>query len=729
MKFNHQFTLTDYSDIKRVYQSENITATIEIINGASVCVSIEKNGNNEIKPKVCADAAFGFGDIEIKVDEKNLVISYYKNGIKLFGDRPPLAYNFENEFGSGVFHYVTREKNERIYGLGDKAGYLNKAGKSYTIDTTDSMGYDAENSDPLYKYVPFYICENSAGCYGIFYSGTAPATIDTGREHNNYYEHYKYYRSDGEKLCYYVYFGTKLEILQQYCRQCGKQAFPPKWSFDYCASTMAYTDAPNSYEEMLGFIERLKEYDLSCRGFYLSSGYTSIGDQRCVFNWNYDKFPDPEEFIRVFRDNGIEIIPNIKPAFLVTHPMYSMLAEKGYFIKNPDGTPFLTQFWDNLGSYLDFTNGGAAEFWHEQVKEKLLDYGIVSTWNDNNEFDIKDCDALTQSGDKANRLKSEFTRLMVENSYKAQLDKYPDLRPFLSTRSGNTAVRQYAQTWSGDNFTSFKDLKYCHFIGLTMSLSGFYFYGHDLGGFSGEMPSKELLLRWLQHGVFEPRFTIHSWNDDGSATMPWSYPDIMPYVREIFSERARLIPYIYSSAYNSVENEIPMNAPLFLYYGDEEIDENGNAFMLGCDILALCVFDEGESRAEVYLPKDDGWYLGSKYYEGGQALTVDIPATGKPKYFVKAGSVIPTNEAEYGFKMGEKLVLNVYAKELGDFTADLFFDDGISFNYLKNDCAKLHLTVSCGENEVIISCQNEGEMPIDYEFNIIDFKNRTKLFK
>ena len=103
---------------------------------------------------------------------------------------------------------------------------------------------------------------------------------------------------------------------------------------------------------------------------------------------------------------------------------------------------------------------------------------------------------------KASRIRPILTYLMVASSYSAQTEKYPGKRPFLSTRSGSSAVRRLATTWSGDNFTSFHDLRYCHYIGMTLSLSGFFFYGHDLGGFSGDMPSRELLLRWMQHGHF-----------------------------------------------------------------------------------------------------------------------------------------------------------------------------------------------------------------------------------
>ena len=720
MKFKHTFKKV--SDGNCLYKCENINAAIDVISSRCINVKIYRDDDTLTKTKNVVKSGFSgeLDGVEMKIETENFLLSFYKDGKRLFADRAPLAYNFEHEFGDGVFHYITREEDEKIYGLGDKSGYLNKAGKSFKIETTDSMGYDAESSDPLYKHVPFYICENSVGCYGIFYDTDCTSYIDLGREHNNYYEKYKFFRSDDSVLNYYVFFGSKLEILQEFGKLIGENAFPPKWSFDYCASTMAYTDAPNSYEEMLGFIEKLKEYDLSCRGFYLSSGYTSIGNQRCVFNWNYDKFPNPKEFIETFKKNNIEIIPNIKPSFLVTHPMYDDLKKKGLFIKNPDGTPFVTQLWDNLGSYLDFTNPEAAEFWKKQVTEKLLDLGIVSTWNDNNEFDIKDSEAVSFGGEKAKNIRPHLTYLMDEASFEAQKEKNSALRPFLSTRSGNIGVRRLAQTWSGDNSTSFHDLKFCHFIGLTMSLSGYYFYGHDLGGFYGEMPNRELLMRWLQHGVFEPRFTIHSWNTDGSSTMPWSYPDIIDSVRKVFAQRKRLIPYLYICAYNACKNEIPINSPLFLFYDDEEIDENGNSFMVGRDIIAVTAFDEGQDTVKVYLPKADSWYLGGKLFEGGQELEVSVPTDDEAKFFVKAGSVIPYDEAEYGFNKGEKLVLRVYPKQSGSFESELFFDDGLTDAYIKGVCTKLKITADCNENEIILNVKNEGNLNTDYEIKLVD---------
>ncbi len=744
-KFNHTFDLTINKESTAEYVCGDNTARLDFISGSCIRVAIYKN-KSDIMPTFSVNPKNKFSEngrnrlstdgfdlyapeksiesklhrfslqneISVCVNPHNFLLTYYKRNSVLFSDRAPLAYNFENEFGSGLFHYVTREDKERIFGLGDKGGDIDKSGRAFRIETTDCMGYNAKESDPLYKHIPFYICENSAGCYGIFYDTSDTSYFDFGKEINNYYAPFKYFKTEDNCLVYYVFFGTKLSVLKQFAKLCGKQPLPPKWSFDYCASTMAYTDAPKSQEKMDGFIEQLKKYNLSCGGFYLSSGYTSIGKQRFVFNWNKDKFPDIKKFVSDFSDKGITLIPNIKPAFLINHPLYKEIADKDLFVKNADGSPFVTEFWDGLGSYLDFTNPSAFDFWKNKVTEALLDYGITATWNDNNEFDIKDTEAVAAGFGKnavqASRIRPVFTYLMNAASYKAQIEKRPDLRPFLSTRSGGIGVRRLAQTWSGDNRTDFSDLRYCHNIGLTMSMSGLFFYGHDLGGFCGEMPSRELLLRWLQHGIFEPRLTIHSWNSDGSATMPWSYPDIVHSVRELFAQRKQLLPYLYNCAYHCAEKEEPINAPAFLYFNDEKLYSHTDAMMLGRDIYIAFAFDEGVNTVSAYLPKGADWYLDDKLYAGGETEELVIQPEDKMPYFVKAGCVLPTDESEYGFENSEKLVFTVYPINKGNFESEFFTDDGISFSYLNNECVHLYFSVSCDKNTVSVRFENKGNL-------------------
>lgn len=745
MKFNHKFELAKTEPSHCEYSCGGVTARLDFISGSAVRVAVFKDGAKlQNTFNICPDNDLshtgrarldtrGFAmctpkqsgnsfelpcGVTISVNENNFLLNYTKDGSVLFADRAPIAYNLEREFGSGVYHFVSREENERIYGCGDKGGSLDKNGRAFRIETTDCMGYNAASTDPLYKHIPLYICENSVGSYGIFYDTSCTSYLDFGKEIDNYYEPYKYFKSDDNCLVYYVFFGSKLEIIQQFSALCGKQILPPKWSFDYCASTMAYTDAENSSEEFKGFLDKIHETGLSCSGFYLSSGYTSIGKNRYVFNWNTDKFPSPQGFVSDFAGEGIHIIPNIKPAFLIDHPMYADLAAKGLFIKNPDGTPYVTQFWDGGGSYLDFTNPAAFDFWKEQVTEKLLDLGIDATWNDNNEFDIKDDEAVCINGEKAHTLRPTLTYLMVLASYEAQVEKRPELRPFLSTRSGSSAVRRLAQTWSGDNRSEFCDLKCCHNIGLTMSMSSLMFYGHDLGGFTGDMPSRELLLRWLQHGVFEPRFTIHSWNKDGSATMPWSYPDIIPAVQKLFEQRRAILPYLYSTAFKCVRDDVPMNAPPLLYYDDEELKCDVDAMMVGRDLLVPFVFAPDTYTARVYLPKGDVWHYNGIKYSGGQYVYAPCEPTDAMPCIFRGGSVIPT---------GEKFV--IYPIESGEFTSEFFDDDGTTYAYKNGDCVLLEFTVNCTENTVEVSYVNKGKTSFKPQFELCSADKRNLIIK
>jgi hypothetical protein len=153
----------------------------------------------------------------------------------------------------------------------------------------------------------------------------------------------------------------------------------------------------------------------------------------------------------------VRLVPNIKPALLRDHPHYAELAAKGWFVKDADGDPIECQFWDELGAYVDFTNPDAAAWWRGQVTAQLLDYGIASTWNDNNEYEIWDRRARIDGFGAPRPAAAERpvqTLLMMRASRQAQRAHDPRHRPYVVTRSGMAGMQRYAQTWSGDNNTS-----------------------------------------------------------------------------------------------------------------------------------------------------------------------------------------------------------------------------------------------------------------------------------
>ena len=684
--------------------------------------------------------------MQVKINLDGFKISwFYKENpnsepVHLMSDRITQAYNFEGSLGEGIFHYKQRNDSESYYGLGEKAGNTDRYGKRYRMLNVDPMGYDAETTDPLYKHIPFYITRNKKTelSFGIFYDNMSKGIFDMGNELDNYHEHYRYFQSDVGDLDYYVIAGPEVkDVVKKYSWLTGKTIFPPKWSLGYSGSTMTYTDEPNSQERLNEFLELCESHDIICDSFQLSSGYTSIEDKRYVFNWNYEKFPNPKEFTKGYHDKGVRLCANIKPCLLKDHPLFEELVKKGLFIKSKDGkTPEMAQFWDEIGAYLDFTNVQTFKWWRDKVIEMLLDFGIDSTWNDNNEFGIWSKNAQVDGFGAS--LNFELTRalqplLMMKSSYEAQKKFAPELRPYLISRSGCPGMQRYAQTWSGDNYTSWKSIKYNIKMAIGLSLSGIYNTGHDIGGFSGPAPDPELFVRWVQNGVFYPRFTIHSWNDDTTVNVPWMYEESKDMIRDLIKFRNRLIPYLYTALYEAHSEYEPIIKPTFYEFGkDVKTFEECDDFMLGSSILVTSVVEQGVTERDVYLPKyEGGWYdyYTQQWYKDGQYITIPAPLTYAP-FLVKAGSIIPVNDAICTFTTKSK---DERGFELfpfpgkGESLYTLYEDDGISANYRKNHLKlKIHMQSTTQEIRLIITKAGSYELPYkDISIYLPENENRV----
>ncbi len=631
MKFDHHFKLYEANDHTRQYRCDGVTMRIDFIRDMFRVALIRKEDllptfsidpghtglGNEGRDKLslegfdlCSPRIFEDEDtvcfrhcgLDFRIGLKNFRITIRNDEGIVYQDRNGLAYNFDGELGDGSVHYTRREEGQRIYGLGDKAGGVNKDHQRYRLDTDDAMGFRAAYSDPLYKYLPFYICENKAGCYGIYYDTYSEGEIDLGREHDNYYEAFNSIRYEEEDMVFYLIFGDPGEIVRRFIHMCGGIGEVPEWAFRYCGSTMEYTDAPNADERLMSFIEDCDRYGIRAGGFYMSSGYTQIGEKRYVFHWNRNKIHDPKDLSEQFRNRGLRIIPNVKPAFLDDHPLYGRIAENGWFLHDKDGKPAVFPFWGGKASYLDFTHPGAYAFWKRCVKEVLVDQGYDDIWNDNNEYDIHDKDVYAYGFGKevpARLIKPLFSYLMSKASREACEEVNVD--PFIVSRCAIAGTQRIATTWTGDNYTSFEDLRYNHYQAMTMSLSGFCFFGPDIGGFAGPKPGKELFMRWLQYGVFLPRFVLHSWKENEASTMPWLYPDMMDAVKAIFDLRERLVPYLADQMRKCIENDSPLITPVFLR--DRDYERGSDCFMCGERILVCPVFDEGAKEVNVLLPK------------------------------------------------------------------------------------------------------------------------------
>ena len=397
------------------------------------------------------------------------------------------------------------------------------------------------------------------------------------------------------------------------------------------------------------------------------------------------------------------------------HPRFKEVAGKGLLIQEEDGKPTMVQFWDEVGAYLDFTNPETVAWWKAGVTKSLLEYGIAATWNDNNEFEIWNENAWIDGfGEKrkAAEAKTLQTLLMMRASWEAQREFEPEKRPFLVTRAGAVGLHRYAQTWSGDNYTSWETLRYNIKMGIGLALSGVSNLGHDVGGFSGPAPEPELFLRWVQFGIFMPRFSIHSWNDDKSVNEPWMYTEITPYIRDLIRFRYRLIPYFYDLIWQAHHDYAPIIRPTFHDFPeDERCYLENDEVMLGKNLLLAAVVEPGHRARAVYLPAGSGWYdfWSGDYYPGGQEVLLPAP-WDRPPLLAKEGCAIPLNVADQHFaKPADERGFAVFPKQHeGSFECECFEDDGESQAYREGNFRTWHLGVESSHSELLIQIAQKG---------------------
>ena len=191
-------------------------------------------------------------------------------------DRICRPYGFGKKT-SVLRHYMTRTPQDHFFGLGDKTGALNLAGRRLRTVMTDALGYDPESSDPLYKHWPFLIVRDapSGVYYGMLYDNMSTATFDLGCEHSNYFGLYRTYEADDGDLDYYMIAGPGLaQVVSTHVELTGGMALGPRWTLGYHCTAMSLADAENAQEKIEEFISDCKTNGVPCSAFHFGSGYT-----------------------------------------------------------------------------------------------------------------------------------------------------------------------------------------------------------------------------------------------------------------------------------------------------------------------------------------------------------------------------------------------------------------------------------------------------------------------
>ena len=249
-----------------------------------------------------------------------------------------------------------------------------------------------------------------------------------------------------------------------------------------------------------------------------------------------------------------------------------------------------------------------------------------------------------------------------------------------------------------------------------MSMSGLYNVGHDVGGFAGPRPEPELFVRWVQNGIFHPRFTIHSWNDDATVNEAWMYPEVTPHIRNAIKLRYNLLPYLYTLLYRAVTQDEPMLRPTFLDHdGDERTFLPTDDFFIGESLLVANVVEQSAQSRSVYLPENGvGYYefWTGDYHHAGQEITVPVTLASIP-LFVKAGTVLPLSPGvnRSGNVAGQERILVVYPLPkgmTGETISQLYEDDGDNKDALDGNHQFTELKLLSQDDRLCLSWSRSG---------------------
>ena len=642
------------------------------------------------------------------------------NGEILLKDEKGYHWQEEPNFGGDVVICTKLlRRNEGFFGLGDKTGKLNLIGTRKQLWGTDCYGYGNE-SDPVYKNIPFYIGQTPGSSYGVFMDNTFKSFFDFGSERKNVVS---FWAQGGEMRYYFINGPRPLDVTRRFTELTGRAPMPPKWALGYHQSKWSYY--PESVVRDLA--KEFRDRKIPCDVIHLDIDY--MDGFRC-FTWNNERFPDPDTMIQDLENQGFKTIVIIDPGIKIDkeYAVYEQGIENNYFCKRADGPLFKGSVWPGPCHFPDFTNPKVREWW-STLFEGLVENGVAGVWNDMNEpavfetgtfpWDVRhDYDGHPCSHRKGHNV---YGSLMVQSTFLGLKKFQRNKRAFAITRSAYAGIQRFASVWTGDNVASWEHLKIANIQCQRLSASGISFCGSDVGGFIGS-PSAELYVRWIQMAVFHPFFRTHSSGDHGDKE-PWIFDEeSTKIIRRFIELRYEILPYIYTTFWKYSYKAIPMIKSLNLIEPDNpEVLFREDEFLFGDHLLVVPVSEEKAESRKLYLPKGD-WYnfWSDERLEGGKEIEVATPLDKIP-LFVKAGAIIPLQPAmQYVDEFTpDSLDLHIYYTE-EEFLVEIYEDCGDGLDYKKGNFLVREFNASKTTSAFLLEQTISGRYESTYEsFKIV----------
>ncbi|MFY9262827.1 MAG: alpha-xylosidase [Arcanobacterium sp.] len=610
------------------------------------------------------------GDLTVKVShDEGFRIEYWRNGELLTASIPramTLAHSPDNE--KYLAEQLLIQPNEFVYGLGERFGPTIKNGQA--IEMWNADGGTA--TQQAYKNIPFYLTNRG---YGVLVNHPERVEYEVGLEINTRVQ----FSVPGDHLEYFIIAGdTPKQVIKQYTDMTGTPPAVPEWSYGLWLSTSFRTDY--SEETVTGFLDQMEELGIPVSVLHLDC-YWLRPSHWSDLVWDPEKFPNPEEMLKIYHDRGVKVCVWINPYLGQQSEVWEEAREKGYLLKNADGSVRQWDHWQSGLSWIDFTNPEATEWWKDKLKV-LLRQGVDAFKTDFGER--VPTDAVWHDGSDPQRMHNYYTYLYNKAAYEAMAEERGAEEALLFARSATVGGQSFPTHWGGDSEPTFVSMAETLRGGLGIGLTGFPYWSHDMGGFEGK-PDPIVFSRWYAFGMFSSHSRLHGSN---SYRVPWIYGDDAVKVAQRFTAIKRmLLPYLRALGHDAVDNSVPFIRHMLLEFpndlGSATVDTQ---YMFGPDILVAPVFTHS-GDVDFYLPTS-GWTSildGQHYTERGWHK--ENSAIDELPLLAPDGAMIPLELSD------SRRVIALYEPADGEYTMDVEWVAG----------EKTEVTLSVTNGEVTIT--------------------------
>lgn len=562
---------------------------------------------------------------------------------RIFEGRPHVLLQ-----GKGIVIQRKLGVREHVLGLGEKAFDLDRRRVTAQMWNTDVGGAYGWYVDPLYKSINFFICVEGRKTLGYFINSPSKVVIDVG---NLDYDRVTIFVPE-ESLEIFVFQGESVEeVLEEYVELTGKPFLLPEWALGYQISRYSYF--PQDY-----VVKVVEEHIKG--GFKVSAIYLDIDymDRYRMFTWDRERFPNPKELSEKLHSLGVKLITIVSPCLKMEQGYEPFKEALGCFVERPTGEIYVDRMWPGYSAWLDFLNPKAREWWREKIVN-LLSQGVDAIWLDMNEPAVLFKESKTIDEDALHTLEdgTKVPHSSAHNAYAyyqamATHEALREVRGdvFILSRAAYAGSQRFTAVWTGDNVSSWDDLRLQLVLIQGLSVSGIPYAGCDIGGFSWRSPrappqwSPELLTRYYQAALFFPLFRNHKAKagvDQEAYTLPDPWKDR---VRRVVNLRYAFIPFLSALTLEAHERGHPIIRPMAYHFQeDENVYRMDDEFMIGSHMLQAPIVQQGVESREVYLPAGK-WaeFWTGEVYQG----PIWVKSVSEIPLYLREGAIVPMDNGD-----------------------------------------------------------------------------------